>query len=127
MNTLNESYPAQNNEIYLKKIMKFSIPFAVVNSKVVNFLICEAFRMLHMDVKEIIISKLRGFQPSSNYLGKFEFKPCTPNLSFLLRRLKSFDEADYKKKTQQLEAAVEFFTSKNLLCPGHKYKDRGFW
>ena len=127
MDKINENFRAQDKKAYFKKILKFSIPFVVINNKPANFLFCEVFRMLNLDLKEIIISKLRGFQPSSNYLSKFEYKPCTPNLRFLLHRLNTFDEKDYKEKIMKLETAVEFFISNNLICPGYKFKERGFW
>ena len=127
MNQINESYPTQDTQAYFKRILKFSVPFVALNNRAANFIICEAFKMLHLDVKEAIISRLRGFPSTSNYLNKFEVKPCTANISFLLHRLTNFDMTEYNEKISKLKKAVEFFECKKLLCPGYKCKERGFW
>jgi perosamine synthetase len=127
MNSINESYPTQDSKLYLKRAIKFLVPYMVANNHFVNYTLLSVTRAFKMDIKELIIAKLRGFNPNDNYLLKFQFKPCAANIAFLHYRLNRFNKLEYASKTKMLQKAVDMLTANGIKCPGYQVKERGFW
>jgi len=39
------------------------------------------------DPEDYLVSKIRGFQPSSDYLSRYRLKPCSALLAFIYYRM----------------------------------------
>ena len=124
---VNESYPIQDSSQYMKRAIKFLIPYVVANNYFVNYTLLSVTRALRMDINELIISKLRGFKPNENYLLKFQYRPCAANIAFLYYRLNRFNKMEYRSKIQLLQKAVDTLLENGIMCPGYQVKQRGFW
>ena len=127
MNSINESYPSQDQKLYLKRAIKFLVPFMVANNPIVYVTFLSVTRALKIEIFEMIISKLRGFNPNDNYLLKFQLRPCAANIAFLHYRLNSFNKLEYLSKAKMLQKAVDILTANGIKCPGYQVKERGFW
>ena len=127
MNKINESYPIYPEKLFLKKALNTFLPLVALNNSTINFGAMTIARWLKVDVKELVVSQLRGFKNEKEFLQKFCFKPCAANLDFLSYRLSNFSQDDYVKNIAKLQHAVNVLEAHSIYCPGYKIKDRGFW
>eukprot|EP00743_Colponemidia_sp_Colp-15_P005348 GILK01005750.1.p1 GENE.GILK01005750.1~~GILK01005750.1.p1 ORF type:complete len:424 (+),score=54.88 GILK01005750.1:45-1316(+) len=126
MRSLNMRYPIQSRASYAKKVLK-NIPLTVVlNEKISPRILIPSSLFFGFDHKALVVSLIRGFDPSADLSEKFRFQPSTPLLSILLYRLKTFNRQEFLQGTVKGQY-MQSLLPKNITVPGMAADLRNFW
>lgn len=99
MKHIQDQYPMQPTNVYLKKCLKMVLPAYLLNDRLGNFLIRDLGRKIDKNFGEFGVSLVRyafrriaiiyynrGFPKDGDFLSKFRFQVCTPLLANLAYR-----------------------------------------
>ncbi|BFZ15616.1 hypothetical protein BsWGS_18655 [Bradybaena similaris] len=92
MQTLYETYPIQNSRMYLKKVLKYSILYALQDGFLTKFGV-EVFSRLGVDYKAMSVRLIRGFP--DKMLEMIRWQPSTALLATMLYRQKAFKQSEF--------------------------------
>ena len=92
---LYQTYPTQSHTEYLKKLLKYSLTYLVLDTKLGGSLVFYGGYLLGVDHKKYVIKMLRGFP--NQLLTKIRRKPCDALLSMMVWRLKGFTLTESSK------------------------------
>ena len=123
MSELYLQYPVQSNSTYLKKVMKYSIMYSILQVWPLPQFV-QLSRRLGKDLKDLFVSYVRGYP--NELVKNIRFQPCTALLSVMDMKHHSFDKADFN--LQRINA--EYFLSKlnsDTHVVGTKVKVNNFW
>lgn len=93
MQQLYASYPSQTHATYLSKVMKYSVIYLVLNCPKNLRLITYICRKIGFDVKNYMVSCLRGFP--HELIRKIRHQPCTALLAQMQWRFDGFSFSDF--------------------------------
>lgn len=127
MRRLHSEYAVQPRSVYVKKVLKYSIGILLLNSKPVNRFVRPVFNIFNIDYKKQVVALMRGFAPDENFLQKFRLQPCASLLNFLLYRLATFDEAQFKEGMENINRGTEILEQSGLQVPGSRSANRSYW
>ncbi|XP_046562901.1 uncharacterized protein LOC124271792 [Haliotis rubra] len=90
---LHNSYPAQTNGEYLKKVLKYSLVYIVLNCPSLIKPLVYTSRSLGIDHQKKVIKMLRGFP--QDMMAKIRHRPSTALLDMMLERQSNFSMAEF--------------------------------
>ena len=123
-----ETYPQVGNKLFAKKAVKNMFPVLGLNWKPLNKYGRYILNYkLGIDHREMMVSLIRGFPDEDGFLEKFRKQIPVAMMAMLLLRLKSFNQAEFERKTQNLRDAQNHLVKNGVEVPGHGLKNRYFW
>lgn len=124
--SIHGSYPIQSSKVFLKKILKYSSGMVLLNSKKINGLVRPLMTKFNYDYKKGVVGLMRGF-PTGQGLEVYRVRPCTAMLSFLYRRLITFNEEKFKNANKNIQEGTDILSSAGIIVPGYKHDNRTYW
>jgi len=92
MNNLHYQYPVQSGTTYLKKVLKYSVMFSILQTWPMPQLI-QFSRQMGKDWKDTFVSFVRGFP--SDLIPNIRYQPSSPLISVMAHKHQSFDKSDF--------------------------------
>ena len=126
MKAIHAQYPIQPNNLYISKVLRYSVGKILLNSTTVNKLLRPILLQLNIDYKKQVVKLMRGFAPSTG-LEIYRFQPCAGLLSFLHYRLSASNETELLHSMEKLHLATDILTQGGLQVPGHLTRRKVFW
>ncbi|XP_005093183.1 uncharacterized protein LOC101848337 [Aplysia californica] len=123
MRDLHSEYPVQSGAMYLKKLMKYSVLYSMVQVWPFPHML-QISRQLGKDWKDTFVKFIRGFP--DNLIANIRTQPSTALLAVMAWRHQSFNTSDFD--LQRIKS--DYFLSKldsELTVVGTKVKVNNYW
>lgn len=105
MERLYESYPLQTHMEYLKKVLKYSLVYILLNCPSIVKPGMYLTRSLDIDHKKYVVKLLRGFP--NHLIERLRHRPSTALLAMMKDRMSTFDSAEINLSNVKAEYVSE--------------------
>ena len=128
MSKIQESYSLYALADYAKKIKNMKMVKKVIHNKWLVWSTIKYFEHKKQDMEDYLVSKLRGFASTDNFLNKFRLKCNAALIKNMIYRIESYTPANHNDKISNYSMLNNKLVNSGLFVPGCAWdQDRSFW
>ena len=121
---INNSYPMQSQTEYLKKVLKYSLIYFVLNCPRFKSKCMFALNAMNYDPKPFVVSMLRGFP--NNLVNRLRHQPCSALVHMMHKRMTSYNQSEINESTARGDYVMNKMPE-GVVLVGSKSHVKKYW